>query len=151
MSDFVGLSIALPKSAQRHLDSVGEIICSWLELCQSPKYAQRHQAGRSAAKSAIPCSHWWWYKLLAVSQKQTFYVKSCYMFLFVLFFVFKLWSHLNKPIIQNKQQSNNIFQAFIYPWCILCCINLTVGKDDTAKWQSRCSLHHILVKHTRSV
>ena len=53
MNDFAGLSIALPERAQRHLASVGEIICSWLELCQSPKYAQRHQAGRSAAKSPI--------------------------------------------------------------------------------------------------
>ena len=53
MSNLAGLSIALPKLAQRHLASVGEIICSWLELCQSPKYAQRHQAVRSAAKLPI--------------------------------------------------------------------------------------------------
>ena len=53
ISDFAGLSIALPRLAQHHLASVGEIICSCLELCQSPKYAQCHQVGRSAAKSPI--------------------------------------------------------------------------------------------------
>ena len=76
--------------AQRHLASVGKIICSWLELCQTPKYAQRHQAGQSTAKSPITnqlvrcfsldtdvftevyafylhlqaCSYWWKHEML---------------------------------------------------------------------------------------
>ena len=53
MSNFAGLT-----QAQRHLASVGEIICSRLELCQSPRYAQRHQVGRSTAKSPIVIALW---------------------------------------------------------------------------------------------
>ena len=56
VSDFASFSITLPKDAQRHLASVGEIICSWLELSRQD-FTQMLKASSTQQLKLEVCFH----------------------------------------------------------------------------------------------